>query len=660
MGARFGHDFSRVRIHTDARAGERARALHAAAYTVGNDIVFAPGRYRPDTGVGRALLAHELAHVVQQRQASLTVAPGRAPRNGRVEHEAWTASRRATAGMNVGLLPSLPQQAVQCADEDELQNLESGVPQRIGSAVMGDTGWRFTVAVMQGMTGGIKAHISAGDVSSTANRFLELRSSWRALGAFVGGYFVGLAKGIVSPIVDLWNLVKGAVQLEASVMEWIVGKAVELFTGRTSLIQRASELYTRLKAVRDKAFDAVTGFLQHPFESLKQIQGWLDSMLNAALAKARDIGHSAADQIFAFLNLDWYEMGKEIGTVVGTILVQVLMMVFTAEIGNALSAAGKALGEVGSWVIGKLGKLFGAVKSLASSVIKALEGLAGTALKFIEGLANEIKGLIKMIVDLLGPAEEADLAVAGGGKGTASLMSEAKGVGIPDKLPPGVRTNPVTVADLKGQASTGSAAVKTTTTPPTPMEKFLASGGEIKKLPPGPVPDKPPVQFEDLGGGVEKAPEGTQEMPRQTALVRTSEQAGREGGLLAAKRDGIVIDAWDNPESHIHEYGRGFDGVGTQGSKKVVLEFKGESSQLAKDQMSDAWVGRKLAELEHLRDPKAQELLAAAKKGLLEGRTYRTKIIPNQGLQSALDGPARVYDGAKVEAAYNARLAELR
>lgn len=66
MESRFGHDFSHVRVHTDARAAESARALNALAYTVGRDIVFDPGPYRPASTEGRKLLAHELAHVLQQ------------------------------------------------------------------------------------------------------------------------------------------------------------------------------------------------------------------------------------------------------------------------------------------------------------------------------------------------------------------------------------------------------------------------------------------------------------------------------------------------------------------------------------------------------------------------------------------------------------------
>lgn len=63
---RFGLDFSRVHIHRDATADAAARSVGALAYARGGDIVFRSGAYAPGTAAGRRLLAHELAHVVQQ------------------------------------------------------------------------------------------------------------------------------------------------------------------------------------------------------------------------------------------------------------------------------------------------------------------------------------------------------------------------------------------------------------------------------------------------------------------------------------------------------------------------------------------------------------------------------------------------------------------
>jgi hypothetical protein len=63
---RFGRDFGDVRIHTDGRAAESASSTNALAYAVGSNIVFAKGAYSPETREGQRLLAHELAHTLQQ------------------------------------------------------------------------------------------------------------------------------------------------------------------------------------------------------------------------------------------------------------------------------------------------------------------------------------------------------------------------------------------------------------------------------------------------------------------------------------------------------------------------------------------------------------------------------------------------------------------
>jgi hypothetical protein len=66
MEPRFVHDFSRVRVHTDARANRSAKEVNALAYTFGRNIIFGEGQYLPSTLDGLHLLAHELVHVVQQ------------------------------------------------------------------------------------------------------------------------------------------------------------------------------------------------------------------------------------------------------------------------------------------------------------------------------------------------------------------------------------------------------------------------------------------------------------------------------------------------------------------------------------------------------------------------------------------------------------------
>jgi Domain of unknown function (DUF4157) len=97
MEPRFGFDFSQVRVHTDANAAQSASAIDSRAYAVGSHVVFAAGSYAPDTLAGKALLGHELAHVVQQRATA--VSPDHHLRVGDrgdpLEGEAASYARRA-------------------------------------------------------------------------------------------------------------------------------------------------------------------------------------------------------------------------------------------------------------------------------------------------------------------------------------------------------------------------------------------------------------------------------------------------------------------------------------------------------------------------------------------------------------------------------------
>jgi len=82
---RFGHDFSGVRLHTDANGASAAQSVNAKAFTLGTDVAFASGQYSPETSSGKRLLAHELTHVVQQGGTKSTVQ--------RVDHVADTGFR---------------------------------------------------------------------------------------------------------------------------------------------------------------------------------------------------------------------------------------------------------------------------------------------------------------------------------------------------------------------------------------------------------------------------------------------------------------------------------------------------------------------------------------------------------------------------------------
>jgi hypothetical protein len=94
---RFGYDFSRVRVHADAEAATLARAEHARAYTLGRNIVFGAGEYAPATTDGKLLLAHELAHVVQQSHG--------APAHGTIQRKDDPKSDEGE-GSHEGIVPA--------------------------------------------------------------------------------------------------------------------------------------------------------------------------------------------------------------------------------------------------------------------------------------------------------------------------------------------------------------------------------------------------------------------------------------------------------------------------------------------------------------------------------------------------------------------------
>ncbi|HEU0015940.1 MAG TPA: DUF4157 domain-containing protein [Longimicrobium sp.] len=139
---RFGHSFADVRVHTDSRAAESAAAVGARAYTVGRDVVFGAGGYAPASGEGRRLLAHELAHVVQQRgvpaalQPRLEVGSSDAPEEREAEAAAATVVRMTpiprlaalrTASTVIQRQAAVPVELVPASPDDAEWRKEHGI-----------------------------------------------------------------------------------------------------------------------------------------------------------------------------------------------------------------------------------------------------------------------------------------------------------------------------------------------------------------------------------------------------------------------------------------------------------------------------------------------------------------------------------------------------
>ena len=114
MEGRFEQDFSGVRIHTGPTADAAASALNARAYTLGSSIVFRDGLYAGGTAVGKRLIAHELAHVVQQQNHATGD-----QRTGNAEAEASSVAADVAAGRSASVQLSAPASVPQCEKDDD-------------------------------------------------------------------------------------------------------------------------------------------------------------------------------------------------------------------------------------------------------------------------------------------------------------------------------------------------------------------------------------------------------------------------------------------------------------------------------------------------------------------------------------------------------------
>ena len=142
MESRFGQDFSGVRIHDDSLAAESARAVNARAYTVGEDIAFASGQYDPHSHSGSHLLAHELAHTVQQRglqRSGNGVSMSHDSEYVRLENEADSAAAAVTQGITPNVTRHASQPILSRADDGTVAPAKTTAPKQKQSKLAGGT-----------------------------------------------------------------------------------------------------------------------------------------------------------------------------------------------------------------------------------------------------------------------------------------------------------------------------------------------------------------------------------------------------------------------------------------------------------------------------------------------------------------------------------------
>jgi outer membrane lipoprotein SlyB len=175
MQSHFGRDFSRVRIHTDRKAAISAKALNAAAYTVGREVVFGTGRYSPHSAEGKRLLAHELTHVIQQRDADV----GQSLQLGTAEN----ACEQSAVEMEARFVESPMDLAVKPVSGEVLsgrtvqRSLLGGILSAVAGAAGGALVGGFVGGPLGAILGGVAGFVGGaliGDKATTRSRKLSL------------------------------------------------------------------------------------------------------------------------------------------------------------------------------------------------------------------------------------------------------------------------------------------------------------------------------------------------------------------------------------------------------------------------------------------------------------------------------------------------------
>jgi hypothetical protein len=467
MEAHLGADLTRVRVHTDPAASASAAALGARAYTVGHDVVFGPGEYRPADPAGRALLAHELTHVVQQARGGATQVGSERP-----EREATASAAGLMAGHGpppiiVGSATGIARQPkaeatpvqTQTQPDDTLSTTEDAIVELLTRQALG-TGLqqRMGTAALRGFIAELrrqlKAHDPVAKFTSTIRELMEPKNS----AAFIGGEVVGLVAGLVSPVTDLLGLGALAEQLPLIAKNF----AERARRSGAELVQEAKQLALSFAEFMITAQTTMTDLLKHPEKLSELLEGGRAGAVQAAgeagralarqlvgLFTGKDEGEAkpaekeswkqaltkvTAEELSgplsiitskatrlrkALLSGTWSSLGYEVGHAIGTIVSNLLLLVFSEGIGNAITGIAKWLGELapmlgrGAEVLAAVGRTIEVVEEFIAQAItkglkllKPIEAIASPFLKLMERL----RGFLRR---LAGVAEHEASTVAG-------------------------------------------------------------------------------------------------------------------------------------------------------------------------------------------------------------------------------------------------------
>jgi hypothetical protein len=427
MEPRLGFDFSAVRIHSDDRARDSARRLNAAAYTVGTHVVL--GNEQPATKHlrGYTLLAHELAHVVQQSR------PGVDFDEGRLEREADDAAEAVQRGGSF-VVRGRAGPSVQRAEagsgpvkRDVLDTIMEMAKSRLG---LTSTSGKLLIAGVEGVIEGFQHQWTKEGGTGEHLRKEAKKFSLTDVPALMVGYLTGVVKGLFSPLTDLFSI---AVLLE-QLRNFGFSLAQSALTQRDELKAMFDSLLAGLSQLALPMLDVVRDMKNHKLETLRMLLGFAQSqggMMEKMEGMAKSAGYAGGEELAKSFETPWEEkkearkqlswktqffqktdqiledwgqatligpwgkVGDKAGYFVGFAVVQVALLAFSGGVGNMISAIGGWLGG-----LAKAGSLLG--KTLAG-VAKFVQA-AGKVIEMLEGAVHALMALLsKPILPVLEP-----------------------------------------------------------------------------------------------------------------------------------------------------------------------------------------------------------------------------------------------------------------
>ncbi|MEV0711582.1 eCIS core domain-containing protein [Nocardia aurea] len=543
----FGHDLSHVRLHTDSRAADSAAAVGARAYTLGHHIVFGRDGF-DDSGASRALLAHELAHVVQQGSGSPRM-PG--PAHERAADHAATAVLTGEKSVDVGQGsgPGLARSA-----EGEDGGLMAGIigkgKARVVDKILTELGLPGGNGIAQQAVAGFAGELvdQFKDDKGEAAAFLaRVATMSRAdAGQFVKGYLTGLIEGVASPVTDLIGLAA----FGEHVSDLRNKLLASIFRGKGDLLADADELLTTVAKMLPDWRKAWSDAKANPKATVMAVLTVREKLHDNALEMAHKIGRSGAKSLVASFNAPftnpeaeknfpaaadlarpataavatggaimrrirdtpWSQVGGKVGNVVGFVAVQVALLAFTEGLGNLIEQVAAKLGSVAGTLlklskpigtaaarvaefVAEIGKALSAGEALIGKLLaKAVKPLESVFGPILAPLGKAMQQLQKFLRKILGVADREAVVLA---EGAAEALAHAPGAPTPKAAPkPAPKAaGPAKPKQVLPKAEKLPVATKPEPTPVTPRPEPAPTPEPSFPPPPKPVKQPEPQPF---------------------------------------------------------------------------------------------------------------------------------------------------------------------